>query len=242
LAVSYTEDRHCGPEKVYREIQFTHVLRFSPKSYFCQTIEFVFRNMKKRNEDNQNIRENNSEELSAEALGFINRLLEQLHQADFTNQGSKIQIVYVASGGQHMDHVDNQYFYGDTCSKSTKTSKEKDESDTKTFDDETPLSALFRENHHEELRKVIESWRPYLIGDNTTVDALAMTRFEFDKERIYSNKVYRDLCELDALGALHVSLSQLAHYLADHSNLSRSYATLYQQLKNYRSEYVTYSP
>ena len=41
-----------------------------------------------------------------EALGFINRLLERLHQADFTNQGSKIQIVYVASGGQH---VETQY-------------------------------------------------------------------------------------------------------------------------------------
>jgi len=42
--------------------------------------------------------------------------------------------------------------------------------------------------------------------------------------------------------ALQVSLSQLARYLADHSNLSRSLATLYQQLKNYRSEYTTYSP
>ena len=74
------------------------------------------------------------------------------------------------------------------------------------------------------------------------MDALAMTRFEFDKDQIYSNKVYRDLCELDALGGLQVSLSQLARYLSAHSNLSRSYATLYQQLKNYRSEYITYSP
>ena len=177
-----------------------------------------------------------------EALGFINRLLERLHQADFTNHGSKIEIVYVASGGQHVDHVENQYFYGDTCRKSTKIPKEKDESATKTFDDETPLSTLFRENHHEEVRKAIESWRPYLIGDDASVDALAMTRFDFDKDKIYSNKVYRDLCELDALGALQVSLSQLARYLSAHSNLSRSYATLYQQLKNYRSEYVAFSP
>jgi len=49
--------------------------------------------------------------------------------------------------------------------------------------------------------------------------------------------VYRDLCELDAQGALRVSLSQLARYLAGHSNLSRSYASLYQQLKNYRREW-----
>ena len=68
-----------------------------------------------------------------------------------------------------------------------------------------------------------------------------MTHFEFDKNRIYSNKVYRPPNKLDAIGALRVSLNQLAHYLADHSNLSQSYATLYQQLKDYRSEYMTYS-
>ena len=38
-----------------------------------------------------------------EALEFINRLLERLHQADFTNHGSKIEVVYVASGGQHVE-------------------------------------------------------------------------------------------------------------------------------------------
>ena len=37
-----------------------------------------------------------------EVLGFINRLLERLHQADFINHGSKIEVVYVASGGQHV--------------------------------------------------------------------------------------------------------------------------------------------
>ena len=41
-----------------------------------------------------------------EAIDFINRLLERLHQADFTNHGSKIEFVYVASGGQH---VETQY-------------------------------------------------------------------------------------------------------------------------------------
>lgn len=173
---------------------------------------------------------NNNDE---ETLGLLNRLLEQVHQAGI----SKIDnLVFVASGAQYVDHVENQYFYGDTCRKSTKTPKEKDESATKTFNDETPLSALFRTNHHEELRKIIESWRPYLIGDDASVDALTISYFEFDKNRIYSNKVYRDLCELDALGALQVPLSQLAHFLADHTNLSRSYATLYQQLKYYRCE------
>ena len=38
-----------------------------------------------------------------ETLEFINRLLERLHQAGDTNQGSKIELVYVASGGQHVE-------------------------------------------------------------------------------------------------------------------------------------------
>ena len=38
-----------------------------------------------------------------EALGLLNRLLERLHQADLTNFGSHLQIVYVASGGQHVE-------------------------------------------------------------------------------------------------------------------------------------------
>ena len=42
-----------------------------------------------------------------EALGFINRLLERLHQADLTNFGSHLQIVYVASGAQHVENQIN---------------------------------------------------------------------------------------------------------------------------------------
>jgi len=45
---------------------------------------------------------NNEEEV----LGLLTRLLDQLHQADLKNFGSKIEIVYVASGGQH---VEKQY-------------------------------------------------------------------------------------------------------------------------------------
>ena len=197
--------------------------------------------MKKRNEDDSNNQEKHSEELSAEDIKELNRLLERLHQADYKLLGS-IEINIYKPGSQHVDHVDNQYFYGDACPKSKKMPKGEDASTTERFSKDTPLSALFRKSRHEELRKVIESWLPYLIGDDTTVDVLAMTHFEFNKKRIYSNRVYYDLLDLDAVGALQVSLSDLARYLADHSNLSNSYATLYQQLKNYRSEYVTYSP
>ena len=179
-----------------------------------------------------------------EIVGLLNRLLEKLHQADGNNQGSIVLNIY-GKGSLHVDHVDNQYLYGDKWIKALQNKVVADDQPSAAdpvFEKDTPLSALFRDNFHGELRKVIESWRPYLIDDDASVDALAIIRFEFDKNRIYSNKVYRDLCELDGLGALQVSLSQLARYLADHSNLSRSFATLYQQLKNYRSEYTTYSP
>ena len=174
----------------------------------------------------------------------FNELLEQLHQKEKDHQGGIVLNIY-EKGSLHVDHVDNQYLYGDKWVKALQNKVVADDQPSAAdpvFEKDTPLSALFRDNFHGELRKVIESWRPYLVDDDASVDALAMTHFEFDKNRIYSNKVYRDLCELDGLGALQVSLSQLARYLADHSNLSRSFATLYQQLKNYRSEYITYSP
>ena len=181
--------------------------------------------------------------LPADVLKMVNELLEQLHRKEKDHQGSIVLNIY-EKGSLHVDHVDNQNFYGDKWVKAhrNKETATSPLSAEPVFDKDTPLSVLFRDNFHGELRKVIESWRPYLVDDDASVDALAMAHFEFDKNRIYSNKVYRDLCELDALGALQVSLSQLARYLADHSNLSRSYATLYQQLKNYRSEYITYSP
>jgi hypothetical protein len=45
-----------------------------------------------------------------DALALFNRLLEMLHQADGNNQGSNFTLVYVASGGQHVEH---QYVLGD---------------------------------------------------------------------------------------------------------------------------------
>ena len=188
--------------------------------------------MKYKDEDPDNLGAL-GELLPAEILKLVNELLEQQHRTDHPNNGSNNTFIYVASGGQH---VDTQINIGDSYSKPKKTPKGEDASITERFGKDTPLSDLFRKTRHEELRKVIESWRPYLIDDDPTTDTLALTRFEFDKKRIYSNRVYYDLLDLDALGALQVSLSQLACYLADHSNLSSSYTALYQQLKHYRQE------
>ena len=263
--------------------------------------------MKKRNEDNSNIQNCNSEGLSAEALEELNRLLEWLHGWENLNiiklknekieeennekneifeREKSVQINIYEKGSQHIDTQINwkasppapasppaspltplQLARGtlgergvDSSEKTNGLPEEKARQGEGAmrlwekarqgeggclrqkrggelpFGSDTPLSALFRKNHHEELRKRIESWRPYLKSDAPETDALLMTWFEFDKDRIYANKVYRDLCELDYMGALNNSLSCLARYLAGHSNLSRSYSTLYQQLKLYRSE------
>ena len=56
-----------------------------------------------------------------EIVGLLNRLLEKLHQADGNNQGSIVFNIY-EKGSLHVDHVDNQYFYGD---KWVKPQKEK---------------------------------------------------------------------------------------------------------------------
>ena len=175
--------------------------------------------------------------LPADVLKMVNVLLEQLHRKEKDHQGSTVINIY-GKGSLHVDHVDNQYLYGDKWVKALQNKVVADDqpSAEPVFDKDTPLSALFRDNFHGELRKVIESWRPYLIGDDTSVDALAMTHFEFDRKRIYSNRVYYDLLDLDDSGALLVSLSQLSNYLANHTNLSSSYATLYRQLKKYRQE------
>ena len=86
----------------------THALRFSPKTYFCQTIEFVLRNMKKRNDDNLDNLDGLGGMLPAEVLKMLNELLEQQQRAGHTNNGSKIEIVYVAPGGQHVDTIQSQ--------------------------------------------------------------------------------------------------------------------------------------
>ena len=46
--------------------------------------------------------------LPAEVLKMLNELLEQQHRTGHPNNGSKIEIVYVASGGQHVETIQKQ--------------------------------------------------------------------------------------------------------------------------------------
>ena len=50
--------------------------------------------------------------LPADVLKMVNELLEQLHRKEKDHQGSTVINIY-GKGSLHVDHVDNQYLYGD---------------------------------------------------------------------------------------------------------------------------------
>ena len=168
--------------------------------------------------------------LPAEVLKMLNEMLELLQQKGHPNQGSNVINIY-APGSQH---VDTQITIGDACYKPRKAPQKDDASAKKPFNADTPLSALFRESHHEELRRIIDSWRPYLIGDYPDIDAIALGNFQFDFEQTRPVCVYMDLARLINCDALSAPMSVLAAYMFQHSNLSRSENALYVQLKRYR--------
>jgi len=170
-----------------------------------------------------------------ELLASLNRLLEGLHQAGLTDFGSHLSIVYVASGAQYVSTIHNQYPQSLPGPPRRRENKAAGATADPPFDADTPLSALFRENHHEELRRIIDSWRPYLIGDDPTIDALALAHFEFDFDKVIATHIYIDLGRLLYVHALKDdNMSQLAKYLYQHSNLSNSESTLYVQLRKYK--------
>ena len=59
--------------------------------------------MKKRNEEDPDFLDGLGDMLPAEVLKKLNELLERIQQLGHTNQSSKIEVVYVASGGQHVE-------------------------------------------------------------------------------------------------------------------------------------------
>ena len=173
--------------------------------------------------------------LPADVLKKVNELLERLHCKDKDHQGSPI-FVY-APGSQY---VDKQINIGERTLPKPETHPDPPcvgrEKNTEKKEDiiknETPLSALFRKNSHEKLQKVIETWRPFLIGE--TEDMMKLNEFKFDLSRIQPSTIYLDLAQLINQGGLQYSMSVLAAYMFTHSNLSRSENALYVQLKRYK--------
>ena len=81
--------------------------------------------MKKRNEDDPDNLGGLGGMLPAEVLKMLNELLEQQHRTGHPNNGSKIEIVYVASGAQH---VENQINIGKTLPSPPCVGREKEAS------------------------------------------------------------------------------------------------------------------
>ena len=172
--------------------------------------------------------------LPADVLKKVNELLEQLHRKDKVHQGSPMFIY--APGSQYVDKQINigkphtpETLPVPPCVGRENGTMEKKEDIVK---DETPLSALFRKNSHENLQKVIETWRPFLIGE--TEDVMKLNEFKFDLSRIQPSTIYLDLAQLINQGGLQCSMSVLAAYMFTHSNLSRSENAFYVQLKRYK--------
>ena len=162
---------------------------------------------------------------------LFSRLLEMLRQAGVDHHSNNYHFVYVASGAQY---VKNQYLEKPLQSLRHKEN-EKDHTPQKRFDSDTLLSALFRKSHYEELRRIIEAWRPYLVNDDQTTDALALNTFLFDFDQIRPVNIYMDFARLINHDALLTPMSVLAAYLFKHSNLSKSENSLYVQMKRYRN-------
>lgn len=166
-----------------------------------------------------------------EEIALLNRLLELLHQAGGEQKGSNLQLVYVAKGAQYVNNMYNQH----PLPASRQKKNEANIQAPAPFDSGTPLSALFRESHHEELKEMVKNWRLYMIEEGQTEDELILTSFQFDFEQIRPVNIYMDLAHLINHDALRVPMSVLAAYMFQHSNLSKSENALYVQLKRYRN-------
>ena len=173
--------------------------------------------------------------LPTDVLKKVNELLERVHRKDKDHQGSPVFIY--APGSQY---VDKQFNFGERTLPKPETHPDPPcvgrEKNTEKKEDiiknETPLSALFRKNSHEQLQTVMETWRPFLIGE--TEDMMKLNEFKFDLSRIQPSTIYLDLAQLINQGGLQCSMSVLAAYMFTHSNLSRSENALYVQLKRYK--------
>ena len=173
--------------------------------------------------------------LPADVLKKVNELLERVHRKDKDHQGSPVFIY--APGSQYVDtpinigkdtHPEPKTHPVPPCVGREKNTEKKED----IIKNETPLSALFRKNSHEQLQTVMETWRPFLIGE--TEDVMKLNEFKFDLSRIQPSTVYLDLAQLINQGELQCSMSVLAAYMFTHSNLSRSENALYVQLKRYK--------
>lgn len=158
----------------------------------------------------------------------VNRLLKSVIESS-TNI-----VLNIFEQGSHYQHVDTILTQNIYTTKQQDAKKTPKPATAKTFASATPLSTLFRESHHEELRGIIESWRPHLTNNDAEADVMSLNSFQFNLDEIRPVNVYLDLAHLVNHDALRAPLSVLAAYMYQHSNLSQSENALYVQLKRYK--------
>ena len=104
-----------------------------------------------------------------------------------------------------------------------------------TISADTPLSALFVEGCQEKFLKDIQYLRDFTTSDDPTVDNehLCYFDFDFDDPKFGPCKVYQKLANMISRFHLIVSLAELCRYMADHSNLHASAASIYRMINMY---------
>jgi len=98
---------------------------------------------------------------------------------------------------------------------------------------DTPLSALIRETHHEELSLFLKQWRHFLKGDHSKIVLLQLSYFEFDLECVNVGMIYRHLAQLINHDAVIPNVTVLARYMVEHSNLAIQWKSVYRQINRY---------
>lgn len=124
-----------------------------------------------------------------ESLEFINRLLERLHQADYT-KCSKIEITIIASGAQQIEHLDALYIYQNGANEPPvikPTARPNNDTTTST----APLSVYDRIRHC--LSLLMEEKYSEQDGERTIIEPLFNQQSHW--QAIYRCLVDKDYCE-----------------------------------------------
>ena len=86
-----------------------------------------------------------------------------------------------------MDKVENQYIGYPATNLASRRDGEKGGNAQELFDNNTPLSVLFRKSSHEELKERIMSWRPYMFQHSNLSKS--------EKALYVQLKRYRSMCK-----------------------------------------------
>lgn len=106
------------------------------------------------------------------------------------------------------------------------------------------LTGIAMPNFQDEIRELIDSWRPYMAEPIRANNLEKVIYILFRNKRGDKVKIYRDLVRAYNRGWFKVSLIDLAKYLAIHTNLGpnkdveQRINTIYHFLKMYKNYFT----